>query len=340
MKTIHYNHAIPGGNTQESTKIQLDVNQLSSAALVPYIYVKTGFFSTGTLAAATVAVLLGVLLPTTASATLFDPLISITGSAEFDSIGSPTAPQGGATQSGTLTRIMGGTTTITTLSGDTVAGADPLTGTLTDNGDGFGIAFNASGISTGGTSAINNLFGDLSLSIANNSADIFTVNLKITFSNAVDAIFNQSSTASDIAFAQAEINLLNGVQNVFFADTTSDTFNGNEKFVYPDNTNQASGSGGAISASGSMILPFILNPGQVITLGDISSSEVRAFGGTFGSGNFSTVVSALLTVDSVEKQQTTPPTPTVPEPETLFILAIGLALFRLANRRSQSFSFR
>jgi len=105
MKTIHYNHKIPGGNTQESTKSQLDKNQLSTAGLVPPRYVKAGIFSTGTLAAATVAVLLGV-LPVTASATLINPLISITGSAELGPI-PLTSPTGNASQGGTLTRIMG-----------------------------------------------------------------------------------------------------------------------------------------------------------------------------------------------------------------------------------------
>ena len=137
----------------------------------------SGFFSAGKLVAVTIAVLLGV-QPNHASATPFDSNIVISGSAEFDSTGSPSAPTGNATQSGTLTRIIGGTPTTTTLNGTVVTGADPLTGSLTDFGDGFGIAFNASGSSTGGTSAINDLFGDFSLSITNNSIAIFIVNLK------------------------------------------------------------------------------------------------------------------------------------------------------------------
>ena len=113
MKTIHYNHKIPGGNTQEIAKIQLNENQTSAAALGPQRNFKAGFFSTGTIAAATVAVLLGV-LPTTASALAFDSSISITGSAELSPI-PLTAPTGNASQDGTLTRIIGGTPTSTHL---------------------------------------------------------------------------------------------------------------------------------------------------------------------------------------------------------------------------------
>ena len=258
----------------------------------------------------------------------FDSSIVITGSAEFDSTGSPTAPTGGASQSGTLTRIVGTTTTTTTLSGTTITGADPLAGTLSDIGDGFGIAFNASGSFNGATSEIDELFGDYLFAIKNNSLiDTFIVNLKLDFNNQV------SASGAD-AFAQSEISLDNVTSGteIFFSDLTSDTVNGNQKFVFPDGTtNMASGFGGALTDIGSLILSFLLAPGAMINLGD-GSFELNVDGGAFAPGAFSAAVTTLLTVDSVVKQQTPP---TVPEPETLLLLGIGLSLFRLANRRTQ-----
>lgn len=292
----------------------------------------SGFFSAGKLVAVTIAVLLGV-QPNHASATPFDSNIVISGSAEFDSTGSPSAPTGNATQSGTLTRIMGGATTITTLSGDTVTGADPLSGLLTDLNDGFGIAFNASGSSNGATAEIDELFGDYLFTITNNSLiDTFIVNLKLAFDNRVDA------SGAD-AFAQSEISLDNVTSpaEIFFSDLSSDTLNGNEKYVFPSSTNVASGSGGALSDIGSLILSFTLAPGAVVNLGD-GSFELNVDGGVFAPGSFSAAVSTLLTVDSVVKQQAPPPT--VPEPETLLMLGLGLTLFRLTNRGRQGFSFR
>jgi hypothetical protein len=292
------------------------------------------FFSVSTILAAIVAVLLGI-LPATASATLIDPLISITGSAELSPI-PLTAPTGNASQNGTLTRIMGGATTTTTFNGTTVTGTNPLTGTLTDTGDGFGIALNASGSNTGATSSIGDLFGDYSFVIANSSADTFTVNLKLDFNHQVNA---DGVNGADV-FAKSLIRLYDVTHNteLVFSGITSDTLNGDTKFVLPDNTtDSASGFGATLTDTGSLILSFILAPGATVNLGD-SSFELNLRGGAFAPGSFSAAVTTLLTVDSVVKQQT--PLPTVPEPEILFLLGFGLALFCFANRRSQCFSFR
>ena len=229
---------------------------------------------------------------------LFDSSISITGSAEL----SPnpfTATTGGAIQGGTLTQIIGGVTTTTT-----VTGTNPLAGTLTDINDGFGIALNASGSSTTATSEIDELFGDYSFVIKNDSLiDTYIVNLKLAYDNRVTA------SGTD-AYGNSEISLDNvtGGSEIFFSGLSSDTIIGNRKFVFPDaNTNLASGSfGGSLTDIGSLILSFTLAPGATVNLGD-GSFEVNLDGGAFAQGSFSAAVTTLLTVDSVTKQQTTPP---------------------------------
>jgi len=177
------------------------------------------------------------------------------------------------------------------------------------------------------------LFGDYSFVITNNSAiDTFIVNLELAFRNTVLA------SGTD-AFAQSEISLDNvtSATEIFFSDLSSDTVNGNQKYVFPSFTNVASGSGGSLVDIGSLILSFTLSPGAVVNLGD-GSFEVNVDGGALAQGAFSANVTTFISVDSVEKQQAPPPT--VPEPKTLFLLVAGLALFRLANRRSHCFSFR
>src|SRR3569833_3154405 len=103
------------------------------------------------------AAAVGALSMTNALAVPIDPNISISGSASFDTTNSG-APTGDATQGGTLTSIIGGATTTTTISGTTVTGANPLAGSVTDIGDGFGIAFSGSGDYKGSASKISLFF--------------------------------------------------------------------------------------------------------------------------------------------------------------------------------------
>lgn len=266
-------------------------------------------------------------------AAAFDSNIVIRGSAEFDSFGDPASPIN-ATQSGTLTSIIAGATATTTLSGSTITGPDPRSGTLSQIGDGFGINLSASG--TGGTepSSISPLFGDYTFSIENKSAvDSFVVNLQFQYSHQVEAIDtrelpdNGEFAQSQIAFYKADGNEL------VFSKVVSDTLFGNEKFIPSSpNTDIGSGVGGALSDVGTLLLSFLLNPGDLISFGD-SNPDLKIFGGA-DSGRFSINASSLITVDSVTKQTNN----TVPEPETLWLLAIGLISVLTSKRRNYAFN--
>ncbi len=67
-------------------------------------------------------------------------------------------------------------------------------------------------------------------------------------------------------FAKSVISLDNVTSDteIVFSDLSSDTVNGDQKFVFPDDiTDSASGSGGALTDIGSLILSFTLAPGAV-----------------------------------------------------------------------------
>ncbi|WP_446811689.1 PEP-CTERM sorting domain-containing protein [Methylomonas sp. 2BW1-5-20] len=278
------------------------------------------------------ALLLGGYSATT-SAAAFDSNIVIRGSAEFDSFGSPASPIN-ATQTGSLTSIIAGSTSTTTLNGSTVTGPDPLSGTLSQIGDGFGISLNASGTSGTEPSGISPLFGDYTFSIENKSAmDSFIVSLQFQFSHQVEATDtlpandNGEFAQSLIAFYKAD-----GTE-LAFSKVISDTVFGNEKRIPSDpNTNIGSGKGGPLSDVGTLLLSFLLNPGDLISFGD-SNPDLRISGGA-DSGRFSISASSLITVDSVTKQTNN----TVPEPETLWLLAIGLVSVLTSKRRSYAFN--
>ncbi|AMK74996.1 MULTISPECIES: PEP-CTERM sorting domain-containing protein [Methylomonas] len=266
-------------------------------------------------------------------AAAFDSNIVIRGSAEFDSIGSPAAPTN-ATQVGSLTSIIAGSTSTTTLVGSTVTGPDPLSGTLSQIGDGFGINLSASGTGGSAPSSISPLFGDLTFSIENKSAvDSFVVNLQFQYSHQVEAIDtverndNGEFAQSLIAFYKAD-----GTE-LAFSKIISDTIFGNEKRIPSNpNNNIGTGKGGLLSDVGTLLLSFLLNPGDLISFGD-SNPDLR-ISGSADSGRFSVSASSLITVDSVTKQTNN----TVPEPETLWLLAIGLASILGSKRRNHVFN--
>lgn len=272
----------------------------------------------------------GLGLAQPAAAAAFNPFINITGKVEFDSFGTPTIPTN-ATQNGELIRVVGGATTTSTLTNDQIAGDDPLSGKLSDIGDGFGIKLHAEGGSKEEPSFMNSLFGDLALSIKNNSAvDTFLVSLKFDFSHLVGAPETKTVKGNG-DFAQSTIQLhKKDNSELLFSKLISDTVFGNEKRT-PDapDQNVATGLGGKLIDSGSRLLTFILHPGELLELGD-DSPELTLFGGADPGDFFLADASAFLSIAEVTRQTTN----TVPEPQTLLLMAIGLLSVSLTQYRA------
>jgi len=247
-----------------------------------------------------------------------DSHVMITGTVSLDTVNSQ-PPTGNATQTGTLSRTIGGATTTSTINGVTVTGANPLGGTLTDIGDGLGILFN-----TGGSfPAENPLFGgDYTIDIANTSAtDTFKITFKVNFSNTVNA------SGAD-AFAQSKLSVQDVTMNptiteLFFTDLISDTVNGNMK-----NGTTLGSSGGPLDDIGMTFVDITVAPGATINLQALQNVK----GGAFAAGSqYSAGLDTSISVNAV-MDLTQPPTP-IPEPGTLALFGTGLVGVMLYLRR-------
>ena len=234
--------------------------------------------------------------------------LALTGSITYDTGNSFSDP--GASHSGTTSLTLGGATSSTTFANGTPTGANPLQGTLTDTGDGFGVAGTASASWPGSQAEF--LAGvDLLLNLTNSSAiHTYDVTIGITFDNRVDA-------SGPDAYADSAFTIDQDTVEVFFTDITSDTVNGDELNGVDQGT-----SGAVMSDIGTDSLTVALGPGASVVIDGAWTLE----GGVFASGSScSGDFTGAVTIDGV-----------VPEPGTAALLAIGCAgLARVARRRKK-----
>lgn len=262
--------------------------------------------------------LLTALLPVSAAyAVPFSTDISITGSTDFSesfSIG-PTTGDFGITSSGA--------TTLTTFSGSTATGADPLGGTLTDIGDGFGFS--------GSAATTFDVFGialDTGISISNSSATAsYDVVFELIFSNTVDADGPDAVVDSEMSLS------IDGTE-VFFSDIISDTFFGDSAGGVLLGT-----FGGSVAESGTVLLPTITLAPSATAIIDFFWT-VEDFSGDYAGGLASLASSSFLSVSSVTSLAPPPPPPpppppgTIPEPGTLLLLLAGILSIPMVRKIS------
>lgn len=230
------------------------------------------------------------------NAASFDSNISITGGTSFDNRFS----SGNTT--GDMSKIEGGVSTSTLLAGSVATGSDPLNGSLTDIGDGFSFEGSGSETTTGNEFSLGI---DNTITISNTSAaSVYQVVLELLFSNTVAA-------SGDDSYADSEFSLKQDSLEIFFTDLVSDTLYGNQIGGSPTGD-----FGGQLSESGAFLITLLLNPSDSTLL----ESSWTVEGGTYVDGGSASFDGAFgFSVKSVTEQSAS-----VPAPETLALLSIGL----------------
>jgi hypothetical protein len=251
-------------------------------------------------------------VPFAAHAVPIDTSLTITASVQFDTVNS-SAASGGATQHGSFSGTFNAANTSSTINDTTVTGSNPLSGNMTEIGDGLESVLNIAG-SAGGENG--GMFTDFFVDITNNSAtDQFLITFAVDFSNTVDA------NGGD-AYADSQLSIFDDTAfiEVFFTDLTSDTFFG-DMF----NGTDPGTFGDALSDIGIATFDITIDPLATINLSGLNSIEGGAYS---GDGNYSGQLETVLSV--VEVTNLTNP---IPLPSSLILLSMGLASLVVGRRR-------
>lgn len=272
-------------------------------------------------------------LPLTTSHVLAAPIssdLAITGSVALSTtIGASPFSDGNVTQSGAIRTSVGGTTTsngFSTTPGTadgvddgttTLPASNPLSGNLTNTGDGIGWNTNLDALFETGFNFNPgyDFIVDLGFNLANNSlTDTFTITMQLDYSHAVDV------DGID-AYADSKLDLEVDTVNVFINEVLSDSLLGDARNGVATGT-----SGDLISDSGIFSFDIILAPGAVALIGGTHQWE----GGVFDTGFSNADVNMDLFISDVACSGTCN---VVPVPGALLLFSSGLTGLALFQRR-------
>ena len=236
-----------------------------------------------------------------AQALPFTTDITITGTSDFSD---NHASAVGFNQLGSYSVKQGGVTTTNTVDGTMVTGGRPLSATLTQAGDGFGISADVSGTSTGVGSEFPM---NIEFSIFNSAVSaVYQLTLQLDYSHAVSADGGNAYAISEYLLVDTTNNL-----DLMKRVVLSDTFFGDHK-----NDSNLGTFGEVVADGGTIFLDLILRPGELLELFvqyDMSLGMAAGPGSTVGS--FSSFLS-VANVVQIERG-------TIPIPATLLLLLMG-----------------
>lgn len=223
----------------------------------------------------------------------------------------------GDVSSGDFSLIQGGVTFTSTYSDGVVAPGDdnPLGGSLSDTGDGIGFTGSA-------TSDGEYFFAgfDGFMTIENDSALVYDIVLKLIFGNSV--------TANGDAFADSEFYIEANGSEVFFSDLLVDTVFGNEIAGVATDPETF---GGTLDESGTVLLPFVLNPTEILDLVLFWTAEGQDYGVDGAAFSFS----QFLSIDSAVARTAQPPTD-VPAPSIVLLFLLTFAGFVARSTKTKN----
>ena len=233
---------------------------------------------------------------------------------------SRTDATGAVSQTGEIRTTEGGTTTISAFT-TTPPATTPLTGTLTDTGDGIGWGTD---LDAGSAIAEYDFLVDFLVNLKNTSlTDTYTVTVKAKYSNVVDA-------GGADAFAESGLEVERNNVDVLTSDVTSDTHFGDQM-----NGTVLGTFGETISDIGMLSFDVILAPnGGMATVGGTHQWEGAVFA---DPGNSNVDIGVDITIDSVACSGPCVVTP-VPLPGAALLFGSGLsglAFLGLRRRRQQ-----
>jgi hypothetical protein len=192
----------------------------------------------------------------------------------------------------------GGLSTGSTFNGTTVSGTNPISGMLTDPGDGFGISADVDAL-TDSEFAIGI---DIVIDITNYSAAIpYELTFDVNYANKVNS-------AGLDALAESELTIDDPSGEVFFTQVVSDTLLGNEIGGV-----ETGGFGGIVEDNGTSSFKIIVDPLATLTI----ESYLTQYGGAFDIDSAAAInFSSFISVQDVAA---------VPIPGTLLLFCSGLA---------------
>jgi hypothetical protein len=215
--------------------------------------------------------------------------------------------------SGDFTLMSGSTTSTSTFDADSnVTGDNPLSGSLTETGDGAGFSGSVDVQDEEYTTGFDSKFEFTNNSLIN-SYELF---FKLDYSNLVDSLGGE-------AFAYSYFQFFVNSSEMFYSDLFSDTandgnlINGNETGVF----------GGELTDSATELFSIILTPAELL----IIDTEWTLEGGDFDAGNSKAEFSSFFSLESVVNL--TNPTTSVPEPNTVFLLLISILALCTVNKK-------